>query len=196
MRSSLCWVISCAPGILAAHMMFKPRSHGLCGPLLGQPFYGWYCAPHAGGSFRRLAASGGRRELGSSALPCCHDKARSAATILAQGEAKPWVGKAHRPALKGRRSSQRHAGQPRSGRRTTSTGHTTSKFSFSSFHGTYPTRPPSNPGSPPYSEIGDRRPPMWRKLSVCRVETRLDSCPRTGRDVPQGPALLHAYVGA
>ena len=23
-------------------MMFEPRSRGFCGPLLGQPFYGWY----------------------------------------------------------------------------------------------------------------------------------------------------------
>ena len=40
--------------------MFEPRSHGVCGPLLGQSFCGWYCAPPAGGSFRRSAAYRGR----------------------------------------------------------------------------------------------------------------------------------------
>ena len=41
-------------------MMFEARSRGFCGPLLGQSFYGWYHAPHTGGSFRRSSASGGR----------------------------------------------------------------------------------------------------------------------------------------
>ena len=56
--------------------------------LLDQPSYGWCCAPYAGGSLPRSSASGGRREIGSSGLPCSHDKARSAARILALGEAK------------------------------------------------------------------------------------------------------------
>ena len=41
-------------------MMSEPRLRGFCGLLLGQPFYGWYRGSHAGGSFRRSAASSGR----------------------------------------------------------------------------------------------------------------------------------------
>ena len=35
-------------------MMFEPRSRGFSDPLLGQPFYGWYCAPLAPGFFSAL----------------------------------------------------------------------------------------------------------------------------------------------
>ena len=34
--------------------MFEPRSRGFSDPLLGQPFYGWYCAPLAPGFFAAL----------------------------------------------------------------------------------------------------------------------------------------------
>ena len=46
-------------------MMFEPRSRGFSDPLLGQPFYGWYCAPLAPGFFSARSAASGCR------IPVC-----------------------------------------------------------------------------------------------------------------------------
>ena len=48
-------------------MMFEPRSRGFSDPLLGQPFYGWYCAPLAPGFFSAL---GRHRRPGPRLLSC------------------------------------------------------------------------------------------------------------------------------
>ena len=56
----------------AARRMFEPRSRGLCGPLLGQSFDSWYCAPHAAGSFRRSTASSGRAGPGAGPAGCAN----------------------------------------------------------------------------------------------------------------------------
>ena len=45
-------------------MMFEPRSRGFRGPLLGQPFYGWYCASTQAAVFGARTPAAVERGLG------------------------------------------------------------------------------------------------------------------------------------